>query len=257
MLDRGSQKGYTRCCDSTKTHYRRGKSALFWITLALGFALAILGTLSGPLLARFYGEPRLTAVAFVFSLSFVAVTLSYQHQALLRRAMMYQELAAIDISASVIATAVAIAMAVTGFAYWALVVRPLVANVLSVIGVWWKCRWLPGCPRFTPGVKEMLKFGFQWIGYTGTNFIGNFADRVAIGRIAGPMDLGFYQKACLLYENSLDLMTTPLHTVAMSGLSKLRRDPEALWRSLGLKLSRPLLLPECQRSEFSRLQAVT
>jgi PST family polysaccharide transporter len=125
--------------------------------------------------------------------------------------MMYQELAAIDIGASVISTAVAIAMAVAGFAYWALVVRPLVANVLTAIGVWWKCRWVPGYPRFTPGVKEMLKFGFHWIGYTGTNFIGNFADRVALGRIAGPMDLGFYQKACLVYENSLDFMTTTIH----------------------------------------------
>ncbi|MBV8587362.1 MAG: oligosaccharide flippase family protein, partial [Verrucomicrobia bacterium] len=202
-------------------------STLFWITLAVGCGSALLGMLSGPLIAHFYGEPRLATVAFVFSLSFVALALSYQHQALLRRAMMYQELAVIDISASVISTAVAITMALAGWAYWALVVRPVVANVVTAIGVWWKCRWMPGRPKFTSGVKEMLKFGLHWIGYTGTDFIGKFADRVAIGRIAGPIDLGFYQKACLVYDNSLDLMTTPLHTVAMSGLSKLRHDPDA------------------------------
>jgi polysaccharide transporter, PST family len=212
-------------------------SSLFWITFGVGCGSAVLGMLSGPLIADFYGQPRLAPVAFVFSLSFVALALSYQHQALLRRAMMYQELAAIDIAATVISTAVAITMAVAGFAYWALAVRPLVGNVVTAIGVWWKCRWVPGHPRITPGVKEMLKFGFHWIGYTGTNFVGNFADRVAIGRIAGPLDLGFYQKACLVYENSLDLVTTPLHSVAMSGLSKLRHDPEALWQSWSKALS--------------------
>jgi PST family polysaccharide transporter len=186
-------------------------STLFWITLAFGCGFAVIGTASGPLIAHFYGEPRLAMVAFVSSISFVALALSYQHQALLRRAMKYRELAVIDIAASVISTAIAIVMALRGWAYWGLVFRPVLVSIVTALGVWWNCRWIPGRPVFTRGVKEMLKFGLHWIGFTASDFIGSFADRVAIGRVSGAADLGFYQKACLVYDNSVDLMTTPLH----------------------------------------------
>jgi PST family polysaccharide transporter len=124
-------------------------SALFWITFGLGCLFAILAAASGPLIAHFYGEPRLATVTLVSSLSLVALSLSYQHQALLRQAMMYHELAIVDIGASVISTAVAIAMAFKGWAYWALVLRPVTVSAVTAAGVWWKCRWLPGRPTFT------------------------------------------------------------------------------------------------------------
>jgi polysaccharide transporter, PST family len=212
-------------------------SALFWITVALGCGFAALGAASGPLIAHFYGEPRLAMVALVSSLSLIALSLSYQHQALLRRAMMYQELAVIEISASVISTRIAIALALRGWAYWALVLRPVTVSVVTAIGVWWKCRWLPGKPVWTTGVKQMLKFGLHWIGFSGADFAGKFADRIAIGHSSGPIDLGYYQKACLVYDNCLDLVITPLQSVAMVGLSKLRNNPEGLWNSWSKALS--------------------
>jgi PST family polysaccharide transporter len=212
-------------------------SALFWITFGLGCLFAVLAAASGPLIAGFYGQPRLATVTLVSSLSLVALSLSYQHQALLRRAMMYQELAIVDIGASIISTAIAIAMAFNGWAYWALVLRPVTVSAVTAAGVWWKCRWLPGRPAFTTGVKEMLKFGLHWIGFSGSDFAGKFADRIAIGHASGPTDLGYYQKACLVYDNCLDLVITPLQSVAMVGLSKLRNNREALWNSWSKALS--------------------
>jgi PST family polysaccharide transporter len=212
-------------------------STLFWVTVALGFGFAVVAAASGPLIAHFYSEPRLATVALVSSLSVVALSLSYQHQALLRRAMMYQELAVIEIGASVISTAIAIAMALKGAAYWALVVRPVTVSVVTAVGVWWKCRWVPGRPALTTGVKEMVKFGLHWIGFSGSDFVGKFADRVAIGHVSGAIALGYYQKACLVYDNCLDLVITPLQSVAMAGLSKLRNNPEGLWNSWSKALS--------------------
>ena len=212
-------------------------SALFWMTFAMGCLFAGLIAASGPLIAGFYGEPRLTVVVFVSSLSLFGMSLSYQHQALMRRAMMYQELAMIDIIGNVVATAVAIAMAFRGWAYWSLVVRPVITSVVTTFCVWWKCRWLPGKPAFTNGVKQMLKFGLHWVGFSGIDFAGKFGDRIAIGYSGGPLSLGYYQKACLAYDNCLDLVTTPLHSVAMVGLSKLRDNLPELWRSWSKALS--------------------
>jgi polysaccharide transporter, PST family len=194
----------TRDAVIQQPHIRSGEiSTLFWMTFALGCLFAGLVAASGPLIAGFYGEPRLTVVAAVSSLSLFGMSLSYQHQALMRRAMMYRDLATIDIIANLVATGTAIAMAFWGWAYWSLVVRPVIISVVTTLGVWWSCRWLPGKPEFTNGVKQMLKFGLHWIGFSGIDFVGKFGDRVAIGFAGGAIGLGYYQKACLAYDNCL------------------------------------------------------
>ena len=65
-------------------------AALFWITLASGWVLALFVAAMAPFIARFYGEPRLRSIALVSSLVFVTTALSCQHQALMRRAMMFR-----------------------------------------------------------------------------------------------------------------------------------------------------------------------
>jgi polysaccharide transporter, PST family len=228
----------TRDAVIQQPHITRGEmSTLFWMTFGLGCLFAVLVAASGPLIVGFYGEPRLAVVAAVSSLSLFGMSLGYQHQALMRRAMMYHELAVIDIIGNLVATVVAIAMAFRGWAYWSLVVRPVISSIVTTFCVWWKCRWLPGKPAFTNGVKQMLNFGLHWIGFSGIDFAGKFGDRIAIGYASGAAGLGYYQKACLAYDNCLDLIATPLHSVAMVGLSKLRDNLEELWRSWAKALS--------------------
>src|SRR5438132_6715108 len=55
-------------------------AALFWITIAIGFGLALLVAASGPFIAWFYAEPRLTKIALVSSLTCATNALSCQHQ---------------------------------------------------------------------------------------------------------------------------------------------------------------------------------
>jgi PST family polysaccharide transporter len=196
-------------------------SALFWISLAVGGSFALLVALSGPLISRFYGEPRLTMIALVSSLTVLASALTCQHQGLLRRAMMFRQVAMIDFGANVVGAGTAIAMAFTGAGYWALVVRPLVTGLFTAIGVWTYCRWVPPRPTLTAGVKEMLRFGVNLTGFSIADFVGRYADSVAIGRVSGTERLGYYRKALLVYENALDL-TISLHGVAAVSLPKLR-----------------------------------
>ena len=204
-------------------------SALFWITIAMGSGFALIVAASGPFISRFYGEPRLTAIALLSSTTFLTVALTCQHQALMRRAMMFRELAVIDIVANVFGAGIAIAMAFYGFKYWALVVRPIVTNLLVAIGVWSSCRWFPQRPDISAGVKEMLKFGANLTGFSFFDFLGRNGDRVAIGNRYGAIGLGYYQNALTVYDNLLDL-TFPLHGVAVASFSKLRSNPEELRR---------------------------
>lgn len=212
-------------------------SSLFWLTLGVGFVCTLVIGACGPLLASFYGEPRLTAIVPVTALTFVVFALTAQHQALLRRAVMFREVAILDIVSNLLSAIGTVVMAYCGFGYWALVARPLATYGISAVGTFWFCRWRPRRPVWTAGVKELVRFGLNLCGFTLTDFFARSSDRVAVGWGLGARTLGFYQNALFFYDNLLDILVFPLHQVAVSGLSKLRHDVAALRRAWAKTLS--------------------
>jgi PST family polysaccharide transporter len=212
-------------------------SALFWFTVGVGCTFALIISGSAPLIAGFYKEPRLTAIAVASSLTFVLLGLTAQHQGLLRRAVMFREIAIVEVSANVLSAGGAITMAFFDFGHWALVARPITLSFLTAIGTWWFCRWLPGRPVLTPGVEQMVKFGLNLSGFVATDFVARNSDRVAVGRGLGARTLGLYQNALFVYEHLLDVLVHPLHQVAVSSLSKLQHDRAELQRSWAKALS--------------------
>ena len=212
-------------------------SALFWLAVGVGCVAALAICVSGPLIAAFYGEPRLTGIAAVSSLSFVALGLTVQHQALLRRALKFRELAVIDIAANILSAGGAIVMASRGLGYWSLVLRPVTMYSLAAAGTWWYCRWRPSRPLLNAEVWHMVKFGLNLTGFSLSDFIGRNSDRVLVGRGLGARTLGYYQNALFVYENILEILVTPLHQVAVSGLSKLQHDLGELRRTWSKALS--------------------
>ena len=212
-------------------------SALFWLTVGLGLGLGILLALCSPLIASFYHESRLQRIAIVSSLTFVLSAASCQHFALLRRAMMFQKIAILEVGSNLFSAVCAVAMAFSGAGYWALVAKPILGSFFTVVGVWICCRWLPGLPKLTAGVKEMVKFGLNITGFTMTDYAGRAADRIGLGAKVGARPLGHYQNALFVYDNTLGLLSVSLHSVAVASLSKLRDNLPELRRAWANALS--------------------
>jgi PST family polysaccharide transporter len=212
-------------------------SALFWVKVAIGGTLALFLAGGSGLIASFYDEPTLTGIAVACSLSLIVAALSSQHLALMRRAMQFRRIAIIDIASNIASSIIAIAMAFTGWGYWALVAKPILSTGLSAVGAWVSCPWLPGRPRFTPELKKLVGFGMGVTGFTMTDYFARSADRIALGYFYGAGQLGYFQNAFLLYDNLLSLFTQGLHDVAVSGLSKLKNVVDELKRSWAAALS--------------------
>jgi polysaccharide transporter, PST family len=233
LIDMGTSEASTQ-----KTHITRAEiSALFWLNVAIGIALTVLLAAGSGAIAILFGEPALAGIAIVLSTTFVMTAMSTQHYALMRRAMQFHRIASIDISANVVGSVVSVAMAFTGWGYWALVAKPVVTSGLTAIGVWINCRWVPGRPRLTPEVRELVRFGMGVTGFTVTDYVSRSADRIAIGYVQGAGPLGYFQNAFTIYSNLLSILTEPLHNIATSGLSKLRNNVDELKRSWTMALS--------------------
>lgn len=86
-------------------------STLFWINVGIGLALMLAAITLAPIMAWFYHEPRLKAITFVVSFTFLFGGLRVQHNALLKRQMRFRALALRDIAAYALAVPLAIIMA--------------------------------------------------------------------------------------------------------------------------------------------------
>lgn len=212
-------------------------SALFWLTTGLSILFMTLVLVAAPLIGEFYQENRLVRIAQFSGLTFVFYALSCQHTALLRRNLMFQKVALIGVAANVLGAAVAIAIALSGGGYWALVFRPIITTCAISVLTWSNCRWIPGLPGFSRGVKEIVKFGLNIIGCTTADYVAKAGDRVALGYTVGAVELGFYQTAANFYDNALAVVAFPLHTVAAATLSRLKDNLDELRKAWSTALS--------------------
>jgi len=212
-------------------------SNLFWLASGLGLLVAIVVAASSPLIAAIYRQSALEPIALCTSVTFILWGVSNQHLALLRRTMQFGTIGRIQLLGTLAGIAVAIVMALAGYGYWALVARPIVNALCVAIGAWLACRWRPNFPAFDPEVKSMVRFGLHVVGFSVTYTLAKSVDRIGLGLFYKPDQVGYYQNAVTLYENSIFSVFQQVHTVGSAALSKLQSNPDELRRKFEAALS--------------------
>ena len=212
-------------------------SSLFWLSSGIGLAIAVVVAACSPLIAWIYREPRMEAIALYFAITFVLFGVSNQHLALLRRTMQFTRIAIIQLFSALAAAAIAIFTAICGYGYGALVARPISSSLCVAVGAWLMCRWRPGLPALDKEVKSMVRFGLHVVGFSVTYSMAKAVDRIALGLLYRPEQVGYYQNAMTLYDNSIFSTLLQLHTVGSAALSKLQSNPAALQQKYEAALS--------------------
>ena len=217
-------------------------STLFWINVALSILLAGIGCALAPVVAWFYGEPRLLWVTVAISCTFIFGGLAAQHTALLRRQMRFGGLAVRDITSQAVGLTVAVSLALDGWTYWALVAQVGATGMVGTLSVWTASGWRPGAVARDAELGRMLRFGGHLTGFTILNYGVNNLDYLLLGRVWGPNALGIYNKAFQLMSIPSRQLAAPVRAVAMPGLSRLANDPSKLCRSYETLVGRLAIL---------------
>jgi O-antigen/teichoic acid export membrane protein len=202
-------------------------SNLFWINTGLGAAITLVIAASGPVMAWFYHKPQLIPIAASLSLTSVLSSLGTQHRALINRDMRFASLAVIRVSALLAGFLAALAVALAGGTYWALVANNLVIAVWSTAGVWKASGFRPGRFKKKIGLRPLLHFGANVAGADILTYFQRNTDNVLIGRAWGAGELGLYNKAYSLLMLPITNLRYPLNTVAYPALSRLQDEPAA------------------------------
>jgi PST family polysaccharide transporter len=204
----------------------KSTSTLFWINVALSFALFITTASLSPLISWFYKDPRLIWITITISIGYIFGGFTVQHQALLKRQMRFISLGLIEIFSLLFGIVVGISSALLGAKYWALIMMQLAISLSNAVLTWIFCPWYPSRPGSLNEVKSILAFGGNITGFRVINYFSRSADNILIGRFWGVFELGIYSKAYALLLLPLRQITSPITSVAVPALSRLIESPE-------------------------------
>src|SRR5262245_18755595 len=203
-------------------------STLFWLNLTIGAVLATLTASAAPLIAGFYGEPRLFWITVALGAMFIAGGAAAQHRALLQRRLHFAALVTIDVAALVVSAIAGIWMGLAGFGYWALVAMAIAPPVTAMTGAWIAARWLPGPPKKGTGVRSMLRYGGIFTINTIVVYAAYNVDKVLLGRFWGAEVLGVYGRAYQLSNIPTENLHSAMSFVMFPALARVQDDPNRL-----------------------------
>jgi O-antigen/teichoic acid export membrane protein len=201
-------------------------SNLFWINVALGVTLFGIFCAVSPLVARFYQDQRLVPITIALSSAFLWGGLTVQHEALLARQMKQPQATFVRLATGLVSAALAVALALRGFGYWALVWQEVARTFLTAIGMWAVCPWRPALPNRSGNIRGLLRFGTDLTLTQLSYAVISNIDRLLVGKFFGAVSLGIFRQAQQLIMAPLEQLNGPIGSISQPGLSVLQDDPE-------------------------------
>jgi PST family polysaccharide transporter len=140
--------------------------------------------------------------------------------------MRFGVIASMETLGDVAGFASAIALALAGAGYWALVVQRLLPPLVVLVSSWGFCRWRPALPARAAGVRALLGYG---VGVTGSQVsvaCARSVDQILIGWLWGPAVLGLYERATRLVLVPINTINAPVYATAMPAMSRVLDQPD-------------------------------
>ncbi len=170
-------------------------NSVFWCNLLIALLCYAVLFFCAPLIARYFHQPELVAVARWTFLGFVFSGFGTAQKALLTKKLQIKELAIVNIVAVVVSGAVGVTLAWKGFAYWTLVIQALILSALTNFGYWLFSGWHPKFRFDFRPAREMLRFGVKLLATNVVSVINSNFITVVLGRYYPAGRVGYYTQA--------------------------------------------------------------
>jgi O-antigen/teichoic acid export membrane protein len=185
--------------------------------------------LTAPLVADFFGEPRMTIVARVLSLSFILNALGEAHETQLKKRMQFGRAFTPAIVFSIVRGVVSVALALLGVGYWSLVWGQLSGDAAHTLTCWGLFRWRPRVRLSRATGLTILRFGLSVTLLELISLVVINADEVIVGRQLGRAALGLYsigytlaQFVTISLASAVSVAVFPAFAVVQSDATALR-----------------------------------
>jgi PST family polysaccharide transporter len=237
-------------------------NALFWVNALVGLVLTLITAASAWPVAALYKTNEVVPLTLVMSTVFFLSGISVQHAAILKRKMLFKQMAVAEVTSAILGALVGLFLVLQGVGVWALVAMQLMKGLAYDLLVWSYLPWLPTRPQGDAGIRSLITFGGNIMAFDFVNYFSKNVDKILIGRFYGAGILGFYGKALELITLPITQIRGPLSVVGIPALSALQEDrprfkryflaivqinaalcvPSMLWLAVGADFLVPALL---------------
>ncbi len=209
----------------------------FWYCVGSGIALAAAVALAAPLVEAAFGIAGVAAVMVAVSPAVALVGASAVPIALLRRRLRFRVLAVQAVVAALVAQAVAVVLALTGFGVWALVAQVLVTQALILVASWISARWRPQRVFSARELRTMLRFGSSVVAINLVAAARLSAENAIVTQVLGAAALGRLSIAQRLVTTTQEVAGAAIAPVSTVVFAQVRDDPARLRRGYDRALS--------------------
>jgi O-antigen/teichoic acid export membrane protein len=201
---------------------QRDLSSIFWFTLVVGLLLAIACFPIASFSAWYFDEPRLIALTRTIAIIFLINGIQIVPANLLRREMEFKKLGLIKMVAVFFSCGYMLISAHLGAGVWSLLGGQILlafVNTLLVVSV---ARWFPLRHFVFKEVSSYIGYGLKIaIGRT-LFYITDNSDKFIVGKILGPVNVGYYSFALQLSQLPTEKITVLINQISFPLFSKLQ-----------------------------------
>jgi PST family polysaccharide transporter len=208
----------------------RAAHVVFSWNVVLGVVLFIVGLLTAPLAARFFGDAEVTSLMRALSLTFLIAPLGAVHMTLLHKELDLRRKMFPDVGSALVKGVASIVLALAGFGVWALVLGHLAGVLVGVVLAWVVVKWRPRFAFDRDLTRTLMTFGLPLFLVDVIYVVTGNVDYLIVGRVLGAAALGIYTLAYRIPEllvlgvvSVLSRTMFPAFTKAKDSMDSLRR----------------------------------
>ena len=218
-------------------------------TLALSSSLVLYAAcfFAAPLVAAALRAQSATPMIRVLCLCVLVDATAAVPAALISRGFEQGRRFGLDVAAFVLGTGLSVVLAVMGYGAWAMIWGFVLSNVIAGGLAFALAPWRTGF-GFDPQVaRDLLRFGLPLAGSSLVLFVMLNVDYIVVGSVLGSAALGLYLMAFNLCSWPVNVVSTTIRRVSLSGFSRVSSNPDAGARSFAAALAIVLVvaLPMC------------
>lgn len=191
LLDSGLTASLVRATEADQRDY----SSIFYFNIVGSLFIYALLFLTAPLIADFYDQPPLKAVARVYGLVLIINAFFGVQSTLLVKEMKFKKQTNMQLPAGIGGGILGIVLASKGYGVWSLVWMGLCTSFLSTVMHWIVSPWRPAWIFDKQLFKKHIDFGYKMTLSSILDTIHQNLYLIIIGKYFSASQLGFYSRA--------------------------------------------------------------
>ena len=220
------ESGFISALINKKDIRHEDYNAVFWFGISASLCIYTLLFFCAPLIARFFHQPELTALARYSFLGFVLSSTGIAHSAYLSKSLMIKQRALISIVALLVSGTVGVTLAYNSFSYWGIATQSIVFIGSVMIGYWFVSPWRPTFHLNFKPLKGMIGFSSKMLATNIFNHLNNNIFSIILGKFYSEKEVGFYNQANKWNYMGHSLVSGMINSVAQPVLAKVSDEKE-------------------------------